>query len=152
MASRILGMGDVLTLVERAQESMDAKEAARLEKKMLKESFTLEDFLDQIKQVKKMGPLQDIVGMIPGMSKVKGLDLDEKAIVRVEAIINSMTREERVRPEMIDGSRRRRIARGSGMRIQEINRLLRDFEQVRKLLKNVKRGRFGGLMKPFVTG
>ncbi|MFZ1946618.1 MAG: signal recognition particle protein, partial [bacterium] len=141
MASRILGMGDVLTLVERAHEAMDAEEAARLEKKMLKESFTLEDFRDQIKQVKKMGPLQDLVGMMPGMSKVKGLDLDEKAIVRVEAIINSMTPGERVRPEIIDGSRRRRIARGSGMRIQEINRLLRDFEQVRKLLKNVKRGR-----------
>jgi signal recognition particle subunit SRP54 len=152
MASRILGMGDVLTLVERAHEAIDAKEAARLEKKMLKESFTLQDFRDQIKQVKKMGPLQDLVGMIPGMSKVKGLDLDEKAIVRVEAIINSMTPEERIRPEVIDGSRRRRIARGSGTRIQEINRLLRDFEQVRKLLKNVKRGRLGGLMKPFVTG
>lgn len=152
MASRILGMGDVLTLVEKAQEAVDAKEAARLEKKLLKDTFTLEDFLDQVRQIKKMGPLQDIIGMIPGMSKLKGIDLDEKAIVRVEAVINSMTPEERLRPETIDGSRRRRIARGSGIRIQDVNRLLRDFEEVRKLLKNVKKGRFGGLLKPFVTG
>ena len=98
-------MGDVLTLVEKAQETIDAKEAARLEKKILKDTFTLEDFLDQVRQVKKMGPLQDLVGMIPGVSKIKGLDLDEKAIVRVEAVINSMTPEERRRPEIIDGSR-----------------------------------------------
>lgn len=152
MASRILGMGDVLTLVEKAQETIDAKEAARLEKKILKASFTLEDFLDQIKQVKKMGSLQDLVGMLPGASKIKGLEVDEKAIVRVEAIINSMTPEERARPEIIDGSRRRRIALGSGIKIQDVNRLLKDFEQVRKLLKNVKKGRMGGMLRPFVTG
>jgi signal recognition particle subunit SRP54 len=152
MASRILGMGDVLTLVEKAQETIDAKDAARLEKKILKDTFTLEDFLDQIRQVKKMGPLQDLVGMLPGASKIKGLSVDEKAIVRVEAIINSMTPEERLRPEIIDGSRRRRIARGSGIKIQDVNRLLRDFEQVRRMLKNVKKGHLGGMLKPFVTG
>jgi len=152
MASRILGMGDVLTLVEKAQETIDAKEAERLEKKILKDSFTLEDFLDQIRQVKKMGPLQDLVGMLPGASKIKGLTVDEKAILRVEAIINSMTPEERLRPEIIDGSRRRRIARGSGIKIQDINKLLKDFEQVRRMLKNVKKGRMGGMLRPFVTG
>jgi len=152
MASRILGMGDVLTLVEKAQSTMDAKEAARLEKKLLKDAFTFEDFLGQVKQLKKMGPLQDVVGMIPGMSKLKGIDLDEKAVARVEAIINSMTPEERQRPEIIDGSRRRRIALGSGIRIQDVNALLRDFDQVRKLLKNVKKGKLSSLMRPFMTG
>jgi signal recognition particle subunit SRP54 len=152
MASRILGMGDVLTLVEKAQGAFDEKEAARLEKKILKDSFSLEDFRDQIKQVKKLGPLQDLVGMIPGASKVKGLEVDEKAIARVEAIINSMTPDERIRPEMIDGSRRRRIAQGSGMAIQDVNRLLKDFEQVRKMLKNVKKGKLGGMLRPFAAG
>ena len=151
MAGRILGMGDVLTLVEKAQETIDAKAAARLEQKILKESFTLEDFLDQVKQLKKMGPLQDIVGMIPGLSKLKGIDLDEKAVLRVEAVINSMTPGERRAPEIIDGGRRRRNARGSGIRIQEVNRLLKDFEEVRKMLKHVKKGRFGGMMRPFAT-
>ncbi len=152
MASRILGMGDVLTLVEKAQETIDAKTAAKLEQKILKETFTLEDFLDQVKQIKKMGPLQDIMGMIPGFSKLKGVDLDEKAIVRVEAVINSMTPEERLRPEIIDGSRRRRVALGSGIRVQDVNKLLRDFDQVRKMLKHFRKGRLGGLLKPFVTG
>jgi signal recognition particle subunit SRP54 len=145
-------MGDVLTLVEKAQDAFDTKAAAKLEHKILKETFTLEDFLEQVKQLKKMGPLQDIVGMIPGFSKIKGVDLDEKAILRVEAVINSMTPEERRAPEIVDGSRRRRIARGSGIRIQDVNRLLRDFEEVRKMLKHVKKGRFGGLMKPFAMG
>jgi signal recognition particle subunit SRP54 len=152
MASRILGMGDVLTLVEKAQDAFDDKAAAKLEHKILKETFTLEDFLEQVKQIKKMGPLQDIVGMIPGFSKIKGVDIDEKAILRVEAVINSMTPEERRVPEIVDGSRRRRIAQGSGIRIQDVNRLLRDFEEVRKMLKHVKKGRFGGLMKPFAMG
>ena len=151
MASRILGMGDVLTLVEKAQGAIDAKEAARLERKLLKDAFTFEDFLGQVKQLKKMGPLQDVVGMIPGMSKLKGIDLDEKAVARVEAIINSMTPDERQRPEIIDGSRRRRIARGSGIRIQDVNALLRDFDQIRKLLKNVKKGKISSLMRPFMT-
>jgi signal recognition particle subunit SRP54 len=152
MASRILGMGDVLTLVEKAQEAIDSKSAAKLEQKILKETFTLEDFLDQIRQLKKMGPLQDVMGMIPGLSKLKGVDVDERAVARVEAVINSMTPAERAKPEMIDGSRRRRIARGSGMRIQDVNRLLRDFEEVRKMLKHVKKGKLGGLLRPFVAG
>jgi signal recognition particle subunit SRP54 len=152
MASRILGMGDVLTLVERAQDAIDEKEAERLQKKILKETFSLEDFLDQIKQVKKMGPLEDIVGLIPGMSKMKGINLDERAMVRLEAIISSMTREERLNPDVIDGSRRKRIAAGSGTRVQDVNRLLRDFQEVRKLFKHMKKGKMSGLMRSFLTG
>jgi signal recognition particle subunit SRP54 len=152
MASRILGMGDVVTLVEKAQEAIDEKEAEKLQQKMLKEAFTLEDFLDQIKQIKKMGSLEDLLGMIPGFSKIKGIDLDEKAIIRVEAIINSMTPGERRSPETIDGSRRKRIAHGSGTRVQDVNRLLRDFEQVKKLFKNVRKGKLGGMMRMFMSG
>ena len=152
MASRILGMGDVLTLVERAQDAIDEKEAEKLQKKILKETFSLEDFLDQIKQVKKMGPLEDIMGLIPGMSRMKGINLDEGAMGRVEAIISSMTRQERLNPDVIDGSRRKRIAAGSGTRVQDVNRLLKDFEQVRKLFKNIKKGKMSGLMRSFLTG
>jgi signal recognition particle subunit SRP54 len=152
MASRILGMGDVLTLVEKAQDAMDARQAELLQKKLLQEAFTLEDFLTQVKQLKKMGPLEDIVGMIPGLSKLKGIDLDETAIIRVEAIINSMTPGERVNPEIIDGSRRRRIALGSGTKVQDVNRLLKDFQQVRKLFKNMKKGKLSGLLRSFMTG
>jgi len=152
MASRILGMGDVLTLVEKAQDAIDEKEAEKLQKKILKETFSLEDFLDQIKQVKKMGPLEDIMGLIPGMSKMKGINLDEGAMGRVEAIISSMTRQERLNPDIIDGSRRKRIAAGSGTRVQDVNRLLKDFQQVRKLFKNMKKGKMSGLMRSFLTG
>ena len=152
MASRILGMGDVLTLVEKAQDAIDTKEAERLQEKILKETFTLEDFLGQIKQLKKMGPLEDIVGMIPGFSKLKGIDLDERAMIRVEAIINSMTPAERAVPEIIDGSRRKRIAVGSGTRVQDVNRLIRDFQQVRKIFKNVRKGNLSGMMKSFLAG
>jgi signal recognition particle subunit SRP54 len=147
MASRILGMGDVLTLVERAQDTIDTREAEKLQRRIMKDSFTLEDFLSQVKQLKKMGPLEDVMGMIPGFSKMKGIDLDENAMGRVEAIINSMTPEERLSPSVINGSRRRRIALGSGTRVQDVNRLLRDFEQVQKLFKNVKRGRLGGMLR-----
>jgi signal recognition particle subunit SRP54 len=147
MASRILGMGDVLTLVEKAQDAMDVKEAERLQEKLLKEAFSLEDFLGQIKQMKKMGPLEDIVGMIPGFSKMKGIDLDESALVRVEAIISSMTPEERVDPDLIDGSRRRRIAMGSGTRVQDVNRLLKDFRQVRKLFSQMNKGKLSGMLR-----
>jgi signal recognition particle subunit SRP54 len=152
MASRILGMGDVLTLVEKAQEAIDEKEAEKLQQKILKEAFTLEDFLGQIKQIKKMGPLEDILGMVPGFSKIKGIDLDEKAIIRVEAIINSMTPVERNDPDAVDGSRRRRIAQGSGTRVQDVNRLLKDFKQVRKLFKNVKKGKLSGMLRAFMSG
>jgi signal recognition particle subunit SRP54 len=147
MASRILGMGDVLTLVEKAQDTIDTKEAERLQEKLLKETFSLEDFLSQIKQIKKMGPLEDIIGMIPGFSKMKGINLDEKAMIRVEAIINSMTAKERLDPGIIDGSRRRRIAMGSGTRVQDVNRLLKDFQQVRKLFKNMKKGKLSGMLR-----
>jgi signal recognition particle subunit SRP54 len=152
MASRILGMGDVLTLVEKAQDAIDAKEATRLQEKILKETFTLEDFLGQIKQMRKMGPLEDIVGMLPGFSKMKGIDLDEKALTRVEAIINSMTPGERLNPEIINGSRRKRIAVGSGTRVQDVNRLIKDFQQVRKIFGQVKKGRLSGMLKSFLTG
>jgi signal recognition particle subunit SRP54 len=152
MASRILGMGDVLTLVEKAQETIDEKEARKLQEKILKEAFTLEDFLGQIRQIKKMGPLEDLMGMIPGFSKMKGIDLDERAIIRVEAIINSMTGDERNRPEIIDGSRRRRIAQGSGSRVQDVNRLLKDFQQMRKLFKNAKKGKLSGMLRSFMSG
>lgn len=152
MASRILGMGDVLTLVERAQDAIDEREAEKLQRKILKESFSLDDFLEQIRQVKKMGPLEDLMGLIPGMSRMKGINLDERAMVRVEAIISSMTREERLNPDIIDGSRRRRIAAGSGTRVQDVNRLLKDFQEVRKLFRNIKKGKLSGLMKSFLTG
>lgn len=147
MASRILGMGDVLTLVEKAQDAMDTREAERLQKKLLKEAFSLEDFLGQIKQMKKMGPLEDVVGMIPGFSKMKGIDLDESALLRVEAIISSMTPGERVDPDLIDGSRRRRIAMGSGTRVQDVNRLLKDFRQVRKLFSQLNKGKLSGMLR-----
>jgi signal recognition particle subunit SRP54 len=152
MASRILGMGDVLSLVEKAQDAIDEKEAEKLQEKFLKEAFTLDDFLGQIKQLKKMGPLEDILGMIPGFSKMKGIDLDERAIIRVEAIINSMTSAERTNPEIVDGSRRRRIALGSGTRVQDVNRLLKDFQQVKKLFRNVKKGKLSGMLRTFMSG
>jgi signal recognition particle subunit SRP54 len=152
MASRILGMGDVLTLVEKAQDAIDEKEARRLQEKILKEAFTLEDFLGQIKQLKKMGPLEDLLGMIPGMSKMKGIDLDERAMIRVEAIINSMTPGERNDPDVVDGSRRRRIAQGSGTKVQDVNRLLKDFQQVRKLFKNAKKGKLSGMLRSLMSG
>ena len=143
MASRILGMGDVVTLVERAQQAVDEEKARKLEKRLRHSEFTLEDFLEQLQQIKKMGPLEEILGMIPGMSsrKMRGLQVDDRALVRIEAIINSMTREERRRPQIIDGSRRRRIARGSGTSVQDVNRLLRDFESMRKMMRRFGRGK-----------
>lgn len=150
MSSRILGMGDVLSLIEKAQQSIDMKKAQELEEKLRKQEFTFEDFLDQMKQVRKMGPLNQLVGMIPGMGKVKQLkdmEVDEKALDHVEAMINSMTREERRNPDILNGSRRRRIARGSGTTVQEVNRLIKQFDQTRKLMKQVadmqKSGRMG---------
>lgn len=150
MASRILGMGDVLTLVERAEEAADLRTAAKLEEKLRKESLTLEDFSEQLQALKKMGPLDQIVGMIPGMGKASPAAIDEKALSRVEAIINSMTPEERRNPGVIDGSRRRRIARGSGTTVQDINRLLKQFGEMKKLMKQLGRqGKRGGL--PFAS-
>ncbi|MFH1864789.1 MAG: signal recognition particle protein [Candidatus Eisenbacteria bacterium] len=152
MASRILGMGDVVTLVERAKEVTDLDEAAKLEEKILKESLTLEDFAEQLQALKKMGPLDQLVGMMPGMGKMGRVDIDERALARVEAIISSMTPGERRNPVVIDGSRRRRIAKGSGTTVQDINRLLKQFDAMKKMAKQFgklgKRGKIPG-MTPF---
>lgn len=143
MASRILGMGDILSLVERAEQAVSVEQAAALERKLRKEAFTFEDFLEQLQQVRKMGPLDQILDMIPGAGRaLKGLQLDDRAFVHVEAIIHSMTREERRKPHIIDGSRRRRIAVGSGRNVQEVNRLLKQFQQMQKMMKTL------GRMKP----
>ncbi len=140
IASRILGMGDIVSLVEKAQETVDVEEAKKLEKKLRKESFTFEDFLSQLHQLKKMGPLQNLLEMIPGLSKqLKGVEVDDRGLVRIEAIVNSMTKKERLQPAIIDGSRRRRIAAGSGTNIQEVNQLLKQFGQMQKMIKKVSR-------------
>ncbi|MBW1729255.1 MAG: signal recognition particle protein [Deltaproteobacteria bacterium] len=138
MASRILGMGDVLTLIEKAQEEFDQKEALKLEKKLKKAEFDFEDFLGQLKQIKKLGSLEQILSMLPGMGqlkKLKQLKPDEKELVKVEAIINSMTREERRNYKIINGSRRKRIARGSGTSVQDVNRLIKNFAQMKKMME-----------------
>ncbi|MFZ5988448.1 MAG: signal recognition particle protein [Bacillota bacterium] len=137
MASRILGMGDVLSLIEKAQEAFDEKKAMEMEKKMRTQQFTLEDFLDQMQQLKKMGPLNQVLGMLPGLNAnaLKDVDIDEKKMSHVEAIIKSMTRQERNDPSVINGSRRKRIAAGSGTTVQEVNKLLKDFEEMKKMFK-----------------
>jgi len=139
MASRILGMGDVLTLIEKAQQSIDEKKAEEMERKLRQNRFTLEDFLEQMGQIKNMGPLQDVLGMIPGInaSALKGATIDEKALPRMEAIILSMTREERENPAILNSSRKRRIARGSGTRVEDINRLLKQFDMMQKMVKQM---------------
>jgi signal recognition particle subunit SRP54 len=139
LASRILGMGDVLTLVERAQERLDLSKAEALEKKLRKERFTLEDFLAQLQEMKKLGPIEEVVKMLPGVKLPAGAQVDERELKRTEAIIQSMTAEERERPAVLNASRRRRIALGSGTTVQDVNRLLRQFEQTQVMLK-----RFGG--------
>jgi len=139
MASRILGMGDMLSLIEKAQEEFDQKEAAKLEKKLKKRDFDLEDFQAQLKQMKKLGSLEQIMGMLPGMGQLKQLKKikpNEKELVKIEAIINSMTKEERLNYKIISGSRRKRIARGSGTRIQDVNRLLKNFVQTKKMMES----------------
>jgi len=149
MASRILGMGDVLSLIEKAQEAFDEKKALELEKKMRTQQFTLEDFLEQMQQIKKMGPLNQLLAMIPGFNAnvMKDIELDEKKMSRVEAIIKSMTKEERNNPSIINGSRRKRIAAGSGTTVQEVNKLLKEFEEMKKMMKMMtemgKRGKKG---------
>ena len=158
MASRILGMGDVLSLIERAQSVFDAEDAAKLEKKMRKEEFTLEQFLEQMQQVKKLGSLESILGMLPGMGnisqKLKEANVDEKELDRVEAVIKSMTIAERRNPNIINGSRRKRIAAGSGTRVQDVNKLLKNFEQSKKMMKKIKgMNKFatkGGFKLPFM--
>lgn len=156
MASRILGMGDVMSLIEKAQANFDDKKMQKLGQKMKTNSFDLEDFLDQLEQMKKMGSLSDIMAMIPGMSKNKALkdvDLDDKQTVRLQAIIQSMTKKERQKPDIINGSRRKRIAAGSGTSVQEVNRLLKQFEDTKKMMKQFgnmqKGGKKGGFKFPF---
>ncbi len=145
MASRILGMGDVLSLIEKAEEVSDADQAAELERKIRKATFTLEDFLTQMKQVRKMGPLQNVLGMMPGMGKamkqLRQVDMDERELDRLEAIILSMTPAERANPTMIDGSRRKRIARGSGTTVQAVNQLVKQFGQMRKMMSQLAQGK-----------
>ncbi len=150
LASSILGMGDVLTLIEKAQDAVDEKKAAELEKKLRKSQFTLEDFRDQMVQIRKMGSLGDIMKMIPGMGKLKqmkNLDVDENEFVRIEAIINSMTPREREQHTLINGSRRKRIAKGSGTRVQDVNRLLKNYTQLLKMLKKLNKGGMNGLQR-----
>ncbi|HEX8516519.1 MAG TPA: signal recognition particle protein [Bacteroidia bacterium] len=136
MADRILGMGDVVTLVERAQEQYDAEEAKKLQKKIAKNQFSFNDFLSQLQQIKKMGNIKDLVGMIPGVGKaLKGVDIDDNAFKSIEAIISSMTPAERENPELLNGKRRDRIAKGSGTNVQEVNRLIKQFDDTRKMMK-----------------
>ena len=136
MASRILGMGDVVSLVERAQETFDEEEARRLNKKIKKNQFDFEDFLGQLQQIRKMGNIKDLMGMIPGMGKaIKDLDVDDESFKPIEAIIRSMTYEERHNPDVINGSRRKRIASGSGTSVQQVNNLLKQFQEMRKMMK-----------------
>ena len=156
MASRILGMGDVLSLIEKAQDVVDQEKSRELEKKLRSQALTLEDFMDQLQQVKKMGPLENILEMIPGMNtmgkNLKGLSLDDKQLDRVEAMLSSMTVQERQQPEIINSSRKRRIAMGSGTSVQDINRLLKQFEQMKKMFKqlsSMEKGKFRGKQKGF---
>lgn len=138
MAQRILGMGDVVSLVEKAQEQFDEKQAEKLQKKIRSESFDLEDFLDQLNRLKKMGSMKDLVGMIPGVGRqVKDLDIEDDAFKHIEAIIQSMTPDERRDPQVINGSRRRRIARGAGVEVREVNQLLKQFRDMRKMMKTM---------------
>ena len=138
MADRILGMGDIVSLVEKAQKAFDEKEAQALQRKLAKNQFNFDDFLNQIQQIKKMGNIKDLASMIPGLGKaIKDVDIDDNAFKSIEAIIHSMTKQERANPDIINASRRQRIARGSGTTLQEVNRLLKQFEQTRKMMKTV---------------
>jgi signal recognition particle subunit SRP54 len=157
MASRILGMGDVLSLIEKAQANVDEEKAKELEQKMRTMSFTFDDFLEQLGQVKQMGPLDELLKMMPGVNKMKGLDklqVDDKQIVHVEAIIQSMSKKEKTNPEVINASRRKRIAKGSGTSIQEVNRLLKQFEDMKKMMKQMSgmqgKGKKKGMKFPFM--
>jgi len=152
MASRILGMGDMLSFIEKAQSAVDEKKAADLEKKLRKSEFTLEDFRDQMAQVRKMGSLTDLIKMIPGAGKskqLKNMDVDDRELVKIEAIINSMTKQERRQHNIINGSRRKRIANGSGTSVQDVNKLLKNYSQVLKMLKKMNKG---GMMKGLGRG
>jgi signal recognition particle subunit SRP54 len=151
MAQRILGMGDVMTLIEKAQDAYDEDQAAELERKLRKQEFGLDDFLDQLRQVRRMGPLQSLIGMIPGIGKeLQGVKIDEREFDRLQAIILSMTPQERRHPELINGSRRLRIARGSGTNVQAVKALIKQFEQMRKVMRQLTQGKMpdlGALMR-----
>lgn len=150
IASRILGMGDILSLVEKAEQQFDEKEAAKMEEKIKKNKFTFDDFLDQIAMIKKMGSLKDLLGMLPGMDKqLKNINLDDKAFNKVEAIIHSMTKAERENPKVINGSRRLRIANGSGTKVQDVNKLLEQFEQMQKMMKGMVHGKKSRFLSGF---
>ena len=135
MAGRILGMGDVLSLIEKAEQAIDQKKAAEMEARLRQNKFTLTDFQDQLVQLKSMGNLQDLMGMIPGMGSMKDLQVDEKALTRVEAIIQSMTPYERENPNVLGSSRKKRIAAGSGTRVEDVNKLLKQFDTMQKMVK-----------------
>jgi signal recognition particle subunit SRP54 len=148
MSSRILGMGDVLTMIEKAQAVVDEKKAAELEKKLRKNAFTLEDFRDQMVQIRKMGSMSELIKMIPGMSQMKqlkNLEVDDYELVKIEAIINSMTPQERRQHTLVNGSRRKRIAKGSGTSVQDINKLLKNYTQVMKMIKKINKGGMRGI-------
>jgi len=153
LAGRILGMGDVLTLIEKAEEAFDLDQAREMEEKLRKASFTLEDFLAQMQQVKKMGPISNLVGMIPGLgSQLKGVEVDDRDMVRIECIIQSMTLEERRNPQIIKSSRRQRIARGSGTTVQDVNELLKEFRQVQQMMKGLLGGKKGKMLRSLGMG
>lgn len=145
MANRILGMGDVLTLIEKVEQSVDQEKAKEMEKKFKKAQFTFDDFLDQLKQIQKMGSLSSILGMLPGANKIKNLDVDESRLTRISAIIQSMTKKERKNPKIINYSRKKRIASGSGQPLSEVTRLLKNFEDMKKMMKKMNKGSFKGL-------
>ena len=150
MATRILGMGDVLTLIDKAQEAFDEKQAAEMEKRLRQSQFTLEDFLAQMNQLKKMGPMSQLVGMLPGMNNMKDVEIDDSRMGKIEAIILSMTPAERRNPSVINGSRKVRIANGCGMKVQDVNQLLRQFEQMQKMVKKMMGNK--GMMKKMSRG
>jgi len=147
MANRILGMGDIVSLVEKAQDSYDQEEAERIQRKIRKNQFNFDDFLKQLEQIKKMGNIKDLMGMIPGVGKaIKDVDISDDSFKGVEAIIKSMTVQERENPEIIDGSRRKRIANGSGNSITEVNKLMKQFDEMRKMMKSFNKMKPGRRM------
>jgi len=148
MASRILGMGDMLSFIEKAEKTVDAKQAQELERKISKQQLGLDDFLDQIRQVRSMGPLSNLLGMMPGFGQLKQLKnakVDERELDRLEAIVTSMTPAERRNPNLIDGSRRRRIAAGSGTTVQAVNQLVKQFNQMQKMMRQLQQGKMPSL-------
>jgi len=153
IASRILGMGDMLSIIDKAEEAFDENEAIDLEKKIRKNEFTLDDYLDQMKKIRKMGSFKSIIAMLPGVPKeLKDADIDEKKLLRIDAIITSMTKRERLNPKILDGSRRKRIAKGSGNKVEDINRFMNQFVEMQKMMKSMSNGKnpFGNMKMPKV--